>query len=166
MIIQSQPGDTLPANITQRDDEYEAPKVCVHPLATRPVLYTDTVGGNQTCRDDLWAVTTDELNALHWQAAATDQPSAGQVDERALFEAYLGPKSGCEWRNLDGSYQVLDVQRAWEIWQVGASLTPKPPTLDEALHLLEKAEYRIRANDHRLDDVHALLDRARKAGML
>lgn len=40
-------------------------KTCISPLATRAVLYTDTVGGQQTCRDDLWAVTTDELNDLH-----------------------------------------------------------------------------------------------------
>lgn len=40
-------------------------KTCVSPLATRPVLYTDTLEGRQTCRDDLWAVTTDELNDLH-----------------------------------------------------------------------------------------------------
>lgn len=41
-------------------------KTCISPLAIRRVLYTDTInGGNQAMRDDLWAVTTDELNALH-----------------------------------------------------------------------------------------------------
>ncbi len=40
------------------------PKKCNSPLATRPILYTDIVNGEQTCCDDLWAVTTEELNAL------------------------------------------------------------------------------------------------------
>lgn len=38
--------------------------LCRHPLATRPIFYTDSIGGKQTFRDDLWAVTTTELNAL------------------------------------------------------------------------------------------------------
>ncbi len=39
----------------------------------RPVLYTDTVGGEQTCRDDLWAVSTDDLNALREKLAAAER---------------------------------------------------------------------------------------------
>ena len=31
----------------------------------RAVFYTDTVANKQACRDDLWAVSTDELNAIH-----------------------------------------------------------------------------------------------------
>jgi len=61
------------------DEESREQKVCIHPLATRPVLYTDTVGGNQACRDDLWAVTTDELNDLARRA----EPSVAAGDERA-----------------------------------------------------------------------------------
>lgn len=38
--------------------------VCSHPLAIRPIFYTDSIGGKQVMRDDLWAVTTDELNGL------------------------------------------------------------------------------------------------------
>jgi hypothetical protein len=30
----------------------------------RPILYTDTVQGEQVCCDNLWAITTEELNAL------------------------------------------------------------------------------------------------------
>lgn len=30
----------------------------------RPLLYTDTIGGNQVCRDDMWALTTEELNGI------------------------------------------------------------------------------------------------------
>lgn len=36
---------------------------CKSNLATRPILYTDTINGQQVLRDDLWAVSTDELNA-------------------------------------------------------------------------------------------------------
>jgi hypothetical protein len=77
-------------NTIDLDDEYEAPKVCIHPLATRPVLYTDTVGGVQTCRDDLWAVTTDELNALAGQAApvAPTLPKSNDGQEQEAFEAW------------------------------------------------------------------------------
>lgn len=44
-------------------------KTCISPLAIRRVLYTDTInGGHQAMRDDLWAVSTDELNDLHNKA--------------------------------------------------------------------------------------------------
>jgi hypothetical protein len=70
------------------DGEIEIPtrpaRVCVSPLATRPVLYTDTVGGVQTCRDDLWAITTDELNALAAPdaLAAVEHHTYGSIAER------------------------------------------------------------------------------------
>jgi hypothetical protein len=38
--------------------------VCYSKYATRPILYTDTIKGIQVCRDDMWAVTTEELNKL------------------------------------------------------------------------------------------------------
>ena len=39
---------------------------CNSPLAKRRVLYTDTIeGGQQSMRDDLWAVSTQELNEVH-----------------------------------------------------------------------------------------------------
>lgn len=45
------------------DEMHKIPRACISPLSTRPVLYTDTIqGGNQAMRDDLWAVSTDELN--------------------------------------------------------------------------------------------------------
>lgn len=37
---------------------------CNSKLATRPLLYTDTIKGEQVFRDDMWAVTTEELNQL------------------------------------------------------------------------------------------------------
>lgn len=36
--------------------------LCKSELATRPLLYTDSIKGAQVCRDDMWAVTTEELN--------------------------------------------------------------------------------------------------------
>ena len=33
------------------------------PLATRALLYSDTIGRDDVLRDDMWAVTTKELNA-------------------------------------------------------------------------------------------------------
>lgn len=40
-------------------------RVMHYPIEARPILYTDEVGGRQTMRDDLWAVTTAELNQCH-----------------------------------------------------------------------------------------------------
>lgn len=34
------------------------------PIPPRALLYTDSIGGQQICRDDMWAVTTEELNRL------------------------------------------------------------------------------------------------------
>ena len=33
-------------------------------IPTQMILYTDTIDGKQTFRDDLWAVSTADLNAL------------------------------------------------------------------------------------------------------
>lgn len=38
--------------------------ICKNRLATKPILYTDTVTGKQCLRDDMWAVTTEELNTM------------------------------------------------------------------------------------------------------
>lgn len=37
---------------------------CISKFAKRPLLYTDALGGEQTCRDDLWVLTTEELNSI------------------------------------------------------------------------------------------------------
>lgn len=55
-------------------DKPAASTVCVSPFATRPILYTDTVRGKEVHRDDLWAVTTEELNALHQSLTAAEKP--------------------------------------------------------------------------------------------
>lgn len=41
---------------------YERTRRCHSPYAKRPILYTDTVNGEQCCVDNLWAVSTEELN--------------------------------------------------------------------------------------------------------
>ena len=40
-------------------------KFCEDVLATRAIMYSDTINGVEVHRDDLWAVTTTELNAVH-----------------------------------------------------------------------------------------------------
>lgn len=49
---------------TDKSTVLMAEGICRNPLATRPILYTDTIKGEQVCRDDLWALTTEELNNL------------------------------------------------------------------------------------------------------
>ena len=39
--------------------------ICESMLAKRPILYTDTIEGKQCLCDDMWAVTTLELNENH-----------------------------------------------------------------------------------------------------
>lgn len=92
------------------DNEYEAPRTCISPLATRPVLYTDTVGGNQTCRDDLWAVTTDELNALT-QPRGTEQASeipAILFDGHAVYAEVMASDPHAPRPTADNIADVLD----------------------------------------------------------
>lgn len=55
-------------------------KTCHSKLATRPILYTDTVKGRQVCRDDMWAVTTDELNAKEIEIAKLRKLLNGRRD--------------------------------------------------------------------------------------
>jgi len=62
--------DTVRAALANQPAPTAAP-MCWSALARRPILYTDTVGGQQTCRDDLWAVATAELNAAPTVPAAT-----------------------------------------------------------------------------------------------
>jgi len=113
------------------DEESREQKVCIHPLATRPVLYTDTVGGNQACRDDLWAVTTDELNDLARRA----EPSVAAGDERALFEQYA--LAGDYWpgeafeRNGEGMYIDDDVHAAFVHWRAGRRAALGSPAVSQ-----------------------------------
>lgn len=72
--------------------------VCISPLATRPILYTDTInGGQQAMRDDLWAVTTVELNALHLAqpTAAACQPAEAAAQSKQ--DARDAAREGWKW---------------------------------------------------------------------
>ena len=80
-----------------------------HGAWKRPIYYTDTINGKQTCRDDLWAITTEELRAIESRLATERSdgtcqgasPVAGWVsveDERKPNEhqlvAVIGPAYG------------------------------------------------------------------------
>lgn len=54
---------------------------CKSYLATRPLLYTDSIKGQQICRDDMWAVTTEELNQLHEDAMTMALRLLGERDD-------------------------------------------------------------------------------------
>lgn len=47
--------------------------ICEDVLATRPLLYNDTLGRQEIHRDDMWAVTTAELNKVHALRAQLNQ---------------------------------------------------------------------------------------------
>ncbi|MGP1675945.1 MAG: hypothetical protein ACTS6J_02175 [Burkholderiales bacterium] len=47
-------------------------------LYSRPILYTDSIKGVQVCRDDLWAVTTEEIYSMRNAA-----PQDAQAEECA-----------------------------------------------------------------------------------
>jgi len=56
---------------------------CVSPLATRALLYRDTIKGEPVCRYDMWAVSTDELNALHREIIALREAAHAPPPEAA-----------------------------------------------------------------------------------
>lgn len=37
------------------------------PIKVRPILYTDLINNEQCCRDDMWAISTKELNELYFK---------------------------------------------------------------------------------------------------
>ena len=69
-------NNTMTNPLTQQARE----TICESKYATRPILYTDTVRGIQTMRDDLWAVTTEELNILHRTRLQTLEEVRGMVE--------------------------------------------------------------------------------------
>lgn len=46
------------------DEPTDAERIMRAHVPARPILYTDTIYGEQCRRDDMWAVTTEELNRL------------------------------------------------------------------------------------------------------
>lgn len=71
--------------------------VCYSPLATRPILYTDTIKGEQTLRDDLWAVTTEELNeveVLRVRREQAEKECAAHRDAKIAAERRIAELNG------------------------------------------------------------------------
>jgi hypothetical protein len=66
---------------------------CESKLATRPLLWSDTLGGKQVYRDDLWAITTEELNKLEAENAAL-QAQLSQAKAEAANERSSDNSSG------------------------------------------------------------------------
>jgi len=64
-----------------RIEYFERSRYCHSPQAKRPVLYTDTVGGEQCCVDNLWAVTTQELNELEADNSRLREALENVLDE-------------------------------------------------------------------------------------
>jgi hypothetical protein len=59
----------------------------------RAIFYTDELRGKQVCRDDLWAVSTDELNGLH----ATLKTLITSCKEMlGVLEDFVIPQVDCE----------------------------------------------------------------------
>lgn len=71
--------DPNPQEENKERDEHRQGHVCNSPLARRPILYNDSVGGLEAHRDDLWAVTTKELNALEQETATAKQAEAAKL---------------------------------------------------------------------------------------
>ena len=68
--------------------------------AKRPILYTDGVNGEQCCRDDLWAVSTAELNQQAEELAVLEKAyrRAAEVCENlAVHEANTPYMQGYLW---------------------------------------------------------------------
>jgi len=91
--------------------------------ALRAVLYTDTIAGNQVCRDDLWAVSTDELNAVHAELATLREENkqlrkVAEEAERfrsALREDYTQPGLKVTATVLPASFNAFDAAlRGWK----------------------------------------------------
>lgn len=57
-------------------------------LETMPILYTDSIKGQQTCRDDLWAITTEDIKAVRDALSR----SRGEALEEAAKMCYENPQ--------------------------------------------------------------------------
>lgn len=58
-------------------------------IPPRPLLYTDTVQGQQVCRDDMWAVTTEELNRMRMSDIEKLQASLANGGSFNGTQAYM-----------------------------------------------------------------------------
>lgn len=73
---------------------------CNSPLTTRPILYTDVVKalGGQVLRDDLWAVTTEELNAQEKE----------RLDLRATIRSIAQRVHQAHHRDMPGTFETCE----------------------------------------------------------
>jgi len=65
--------------------EVERLKMCQSDKATKSILYTDTIGGEQVCRDDMWAISTTTLNALTASEQRVKELEAEAQEEQDEF---------------------------------------------------------------------------------
>jgi len=100
------------------------------PIVRRvPILYTDSVQGVQVCRDDLWAVTTEEIHALR-NSAPPDSLAVAQALEMAAKVLR---------KRLDGIYE----EHSYQEEDTGAVIVDR--AYDSQAEILEEMEESIRA---------------------
>lgn len=74
--------------LKDRIDHLERKARCHSKYATRPIIYTDGVNGEQCCRDDLWAISTEELNRL-------------SCDRNAVIEEIIAIADSCGYVSIE-----------------------------------------------------------------
>jgi hypothetical protein len=78
----------------------------------RRILYTDTVNNEQTCRDDLWAISTSEIEELRTILAATRKQILDEVEAKVIGgKTSLNDIYGTDRRNNYG-YNETQVRDA------------------------------------------------------
>lgn len=109
------------------------------PVPARPILYTDTIYGEQCRRDDMWAVTTEELNQLAAsQQAPCNYPLCQSEAEqqrlgREIVADMIGEPAFDAWWDADRLTQTNPYRQdspvywAWEGWQAAMSQPAQEP---------------------------------------
>ena len=83
LLNEREQADQWARRAQDRLDCFERSRICHSPYAKRPILYTDTVDGEQCCVDNLWAVSTQELNEMKAERDA----AVAQLDAVRLWAA-------------------------------------------------------------------------------
>ena len=73
----------------------------------RPLLYTDTLHGDQINRDDMWAVSTDELNALRDRLALAEKVAEAAGKVRQILLSWDHPWPATEDDELEKAHDDL-----------------------------------------------------------
>jgi hypothetical protein len=76
----------------------------------RPILYTDTVQGEQVCCDNLWAITTEELNALTALRTRLEKMEkvVGAARAYQLAHGPWKPSEDEPWKKLNAALKSLE----------------------------------------------------------